>query len=476
METGTKDKSCMAPRVWRLFPFCAVLTMWASGAEQAQLHTPGRDPSTGLESEEYHRVASGQKVERPALPDFSYAPGYRSGVTHFLRSGGIFWSVASERTHPDKRDTEGDIVTLEGGALLLVWSDFYTDGWNDDSPCRIAMRRSADGGRAWGAVAVLQDQMGSNVMSPSLLGTSRGTVLFTFCCKDGPDSAMHYVRRSTDGGRTFGPPIPANAGHPRRVANNDRLLELRDPQGKYGDCGRIVLACRDYPGRAGVMAYSDDDGLTWQAGSNVPARPDWGSQNFNEPGIVELDQGPLWMCGRTTMGFHAQAWSLDRGQTWFAPEPMALKGPCSPLTAERLPDTAYTRRMGWAGDVLITFPNHDFEKYPRRYTYTARTPLDAAISQDGAKTWGHVRTIEEDPTQQYGYSSITFLEDPDAGMRVLLTTHVQPIPGSEHRPHDLKFISIPLAWFYETPDDPRRGIDFADEERHTVWSDAEARP
>ena len=48
-------------------------------------------------------------------------------------------------------------------------------------------------------------------------------------------------------------------------------------------------------------------------------------------------------------------------------------------------------------------------------------------------------------------------------MRVLLTTHVQPIPGYAHRPHDLKFTSIPLAWFYEDVDDPRRGINFADE-------------
>ena len=247
------------------------------------------------------------------------------------------------------------------------------------------------------------------------------------------------------------------------MANNDRFMEIRDPQGTYGDAGRIVLACRDYPGRIGVMVYSDDDGLTWQAGSSVPVRPDWGSQNFNEPGIVELDEGHFWMYGRTTMGFHAQSWSYDRGMTWSTPEPMELLGPCSPQTGERIPNTSYTEAMDWAGDVLFTFPNHDFVNYPREFTYTARTPLDAAISQDGAQTWSYVRTIEEDPEMQYGYSSVTFQEDEEVGMRVLLTTHVQPIPGYAYRPHDLKFTSIPLSWFYEDVDDPQRGIDFADE-------------
>ena len=424
--------------------------------------------ATGLQGTDFHETARHQQVDRPALPDFAYAKGYESGVTHYLRDNGIFWSTVSNRIHPDKRDTEGDVVVLPDGALLLAWSDFYTTGWHDGDPCRISMRRSRDGGRTWGPIEVLQEQVGSNVMSVSLCRTLQDTVLFTFVSKNGPDGTAHYVRRSKDGGRTFGDLILANVGHERRVANNDRFVIVRDPEGQHGDRGRIVLACRDYPGRKGVMVYSDDDGLTWQAGENVPVVAEWGGQNFNEPGIIELDDGRFWMYGRTTMGFHAQAWSDDRGATWSKPEPTELRGPCSPLTGERIPETPYTKAMGWAGNLLLTFPNHDVDRFPRKYTYTARTPLDAAISRDAAKTWTHVRTIEEDPTMQYGYTSLTFLDD-EAGMRALLTTHVQPIPGFDHRPHDLKFISIPLEWFYETVDHPQRGIDFADEERHQVW-------
>ena len=410
-------------------------------------------------------------VKRPSLPDFAYARGYQSGITHYLRSGGVFWSEVSPRTHPrvnpDKRDTEGDIVVLNDGSLLLAWSDFHTDDWHDDAPCRISMRRSADGGRSWTPAEALQEagNPSDNVMSVSLLRTGKGTVLFTWYSKN---THQHYVRRSTDDGRTFAGPLP-NAVRPDRVANNDRFLELRDPQGKYGDRGRIILACRDYPARQGVMVWSDDDGLTWHAGRNVPVVPEWGPQNFNEPGIVELNDGRFWMYGRTTMGFHAQSWSEDRGMTWSRPEPMALRGPCSPQTGEMVPETPYTRKMGWAGDILFTFPNHDFSSFPREYSYATRTPLDAAISRDGAETWDHVRTIEEDPGMQYGYTSITFLDDRGTGMRVLLTTHVQPVPNNGHSPHDLKFISIPLEWFYQEVEDPQQGIDFADEQHHELW-------
>jgi len=426
-------------------------------------------PSTGLEPPEYFAASANQRVDRPSLPDFDYANGYRSGITHYLKDNGIFWMVVSERKHQQKRDTEGDIVVLNDGSLLLAWSDFYTEGWHDGSPCRISMRRSSDGGRTWSPIEVLQEQIGSNVMSVSLLRTSKGSVLLTFLCKGGPDASwMHYLRRSTDGGKTFGERIAMNVGHPARAANSDRLLELRDPQAKYGDAGRIILACRDYPRREGLMLYSDDDGLSWRAGKNVPVRTDWGSQNFNEPGIVELADGRLWMYGRTTMGFHAQAWSDDRGMTWSSPERMELLGPCSPQTGESIPETAYTTKMGWAGDILFTFPNHDFKRFPRKLMYRARTPLDSAISTDSAQSWSHVRTIEADPTRSYGYTSMTFLDDDEVGMRVLLTTHVQPV-SHEFRPHDLKFISIPLAWFYQSVNDPQQGINWADEARHVVW-------
>lgn len=108
----------------RIFlPVCCILSALTPAVQGQPLDNRG---STGLEGPEFHRPALGQRVERPSLPEFPYAPGYRSGITHYLRGNGIFWSVISERTHPNKRDTEGDIVQCPDGSLLLAWSDFYT--------------------------------------------------------------------------------------------------------------------------------------------------------------------------------------------------------------------------------------------------------------------------------------------------------------------------------------------------------------
>ena len=191
-----------------------------------------------------------QKVDRPSLPGFAYGEG-PVGRHTFLEGQ---WSLLVGgvcRTHPDKRDTEGDIVVLADGSLLLAWSDFYTTA-GQRRLCRISMRRSSDGGRK-----------------------------------------------------------------------------------------RAIV-------------------------------PEWGSQNFNEPGIVELSDGRLWMYGRTTMGFHAQAWSADRGRTWLKPEPMALRGPCSPLTGETIPETGlYSAR--WAGPAIFCsrFPIMISRTARRKYRYTA---------------------------------------------------------------------------------------------------------
>ena len=319
----------------------------------------------------------------PSEPDFAYGAGYLTDITHELKDNGIFWNIVSDRWHADKRDTEGDVVVWR---MARCWLPGATSTPRAGTTARRRGSRCGDRptAAARGAtISTLQENdIGTNAMSVSLLRTSNDTVLLTFLAKNGPEgAAVHYVRRSTDGGYTFGEPILANVGDGQRIANNDRFLELRDPQGIHGDAGRITLTCRDYPGRIGVMVYSDDDGQTWQAGGSVPVRPDWGSQNFNEPGIVELDDGQLWMYGRTLMGFYGQSWSNDRGMTWSTPEPMELLSPYTcPLTGERVPNTPYTEAMGWAGDILLTFANWDFVNYPREFNYTARNPLDAAIS------------------------------------------------------------------------------------------------
>ena len=157
----------------------------------------------------------------PSEPDFAYGPGYLTDITHELKDNGIFWNIVSDRWHADKRDTEGDVVVLEDGSLLVAWSDFYTAGWDDGSPSRISMRRSTDGGRTWSPISTLQENdIGTNAMSVSLLRTSNDTVLLTFLAKNGPEG----------GGGALRSPLDRRRCHVRRTDPGQRRPRPADRQ------------------------------------------------------------------------------------------------------------------------------------------------------------------------------------------------------------------------------------------------------
>ena len=66
------------------------------------------------------------------------------------------------------RNSEGDIIELKDGRLVLAYSRF-TGGGHDDSTAHISKRVSADGGKTWTADEVLVPNEGTqNVMSVTL--------------------------------------------------------------------------------------------------------------------------------------------------------------------------------------------------------------------------------------------------------------------------------------------------------------------
>ena len=131
-----------------------------------------------------------------------------------------------------------------------------------------------------------------------------------------------FLMTSQDGGRTWSPPTELN----RQVKRN-RL-------GFFGVCpgrgARISVGPR--PGRLLFPAYtldaatgeqrflalfSDDHGITWQAGDFVPRTP--GIPSMSETQFLPCPDGSLLAFSRTTSGFVAQTLSLDGGRTWQTP-------------------------------------------------------------------------------------------------------------------------------------------------------------
>ena len=338
--------------------------------------------------------------------------------------------MVNEATPGHPRHSEGDLVVLSDGSLLLVWSDYHAGkGW-DASPARLSARRSTDGGRTWSRKwTVVEDEHDTNVMSASLLNLGDELLLVYFDLLPGMPAKGMVARRSGDGGRTWSAATAiTQANGNRHAANNASLRRLAD--------GRILLAAREYVDgvRWPYCLLSDDGGRTWRAGAHVPdpglPERERLAQNVNEPSVAQLADGRLLMTMRSVAGGQFFAYSEDRGQSWSRPFLSPLRGACSPAAIQRVPGTT---------DVLCVWT----------YGLSGRTPLVSALSSDAGRSWRPLKLVERSRHHGYCYTSITFHGD-----RVLLTyCHAPELAGLrrfavEPGYIDLRLTALPVEWFY----------------------------
>jgi hypothetical protein len=219
-----------------------------------------------------------------------------------------------------------------------------------------------------------------------------------------------------------GEPVCATPIKGYQVVNNDRVIQLRS--------GRLLVAAAHHTSAAGkftgkgvpVPYFSDDGGRTWKAGKPLFEIGSMPKKTHQEPGLVELQDGRVWMFMRTPHGFQYGCTSSDEGQSFTTPEPIeALASPNGPATIERIP---------WTGGLLCVWVDHTgWHDYPRSQQ---RTPLALKISNDEGKTWTKSRVLEGDPRGSFCYISMTFVGD-----RVLL---------SYYSPAGLKVAALTRDW------------------------------
>lgn len=338
-----------------------------------------------------------------------------------------------EPTPEYPRHSEGDLLELHDGRLCLVYTRFRGSG-QDNSAADIVARTSSDGGGPWTGDRVLVPNEGrENVMSVSLLRLKSGEVLLFYLRKNGWNDCTMYVRRSQDELATLGPPVRVTVDEGYHVVNNDRVIQLAS--------GRIVVPaalhpCPDGTSRTWTAAgvprafLSDDDGRTWRADATAVSPPPTRRATLQEPGVLELRDGRLWMWMRTAEGSQYECFSTDRGEHWSEPQPGALASPQSPASIVRIP---------WSGDLVCVWNDHS-----GRHVFPPgrRTPLCLAISTDDGRTWEPSRVLEGDPEGSYCYTSMTFLRD----QRLVLTYCAgDRRVGGLNR---LKVLAIPRQWLY----------------------------
>jgi sialidase-1 len=157
---------------------------------------------------------------------------------------------------------------------------------------------------------------------PAIVRTTAGTLLAfaegrVLNCGDAADIDI-VVKRSTDGGRTWGPLRVVTEGAGETHGNPAPIVDR--------ETGRILLAQTHNTGRTDAancqvpcdrtphLQYSDDDGLTWSAPRALGPRilpPDWNSWYATGPVHgIQLAHGPH--AGRLAFGVNSETWDGNR--------------------------------------------------------------------------------------------------------------------------------------------------------------------
>jgi sialidase-1 len=318
---------------------------------------------------------------------------------HAAGPGEIVLNVEPSPGFP--RNSEGAFATLKDGSLIFIHTQFY-GGASDHSAARLVARTSMDDGRTWSAEprTILENEGGANVMSVSLLRLQDGRLALFYLLKNSWMDCRPHVRFSSDEAATWSAPVRMTQAPGYFVLNNDRVIQMRSgrlvaPVAFHRARGEDPDSSKSFDGRAiALWLVSDDAGASWSEAPQWLTLPAPATRTgLQEPGVVELANGSLFSWFRTDQVAQFESRSTDQGRTWSAPVPGPMRSPASPASLKLLPN----------GVLFGVWNDHGggFD-----FVAGKRTPLVAALSRDGGRTWPVKHLLEDDPDGWYCYTAI----------------------------------------------------------------------
>ena len=262
----------------------------------------------------------------------------------------------------------------------------------------VTVRRSEDGGRTWGPeITVGQGFQGGG----AIVDETTGDVL-AFVEKHHPPAPL-TVYRSKDHGKTWSPMEvvikPDTNGNVPSMHMNEAGITLR--HGEHA--GRLIRAARHYAGRNQrskwpehytTAIYSDDGGKTWNT-----SKP-FAEMGTGEAAVAELSDGRLYYNSRAHWNENKPplrrrcAWSADGGETWTDWQ-----------IVEILPDGPQNTNYGCMGGLVrLPVQGKDILIYSNCDSPDGRKRGTVWASFDGGKTWPLKRLVHEGG---FAYSSLT---------------------------------------------------------------------
>jgi sialidase-1 len=271
-------------------------------------------------------------------------------------------------------------LLLTSKGTLLAFAEARRDSARDGGHTEIALKRSTDGGKSWGPMAIIAADPPNAVCNPcAVLERQTGTIFLLHTRNLGSDSEKAilsgtskgtctvWVISSTDDGVTWSKPREITAD----VKDKNWTWYATGPGvGIQLSTGRLIIPCND--ALAGSKTYqshtiySDDHGATWKLGGVAGVLG-------NESQAVELSDGSVMTNMRSYRGKHCRAVSVskDGGQTWseVRDDPMLVEPVCQASITRTVRD----------GKMILLFSNPADPK--------ARRNLTLRTSEDDGKTW-----------------------------------------------------------------------------------------
>jgi hypothetical protein len=303
------------------------------------------------------------------------------GKTFLVRSadGGRTWGAPELVNDTPLDDRDAGICVCDDGALVISW---FTSHYDEDTYMRRAPEADHDRWRrrirAVGT-EVIRQWAGEEI-------------------EGGRYALGHWIRRSTDRGRTWEEPIrvPPTTPHGPIALSDGRVMfvGIEQNHGRREKRGSILAAA------------SEDRGKTWSVVGRIRMFPDYpgeapdGYSYLCEPHVVEVAPGRLLAMARyeemprqkeRTRCVLWQCDSEDGGKTWTEPRPTPILG--KPPHLLRLRD----------GRILVSY---GFRHAP----FGQR----ACVSADGGKSWDYGNEIvlrDDAPSGDLGYPASVELPD-----------------------------------------------------------------
>lgn len=213
--------------------------------------------------------------------------------------------------------------------------------------------------------------------NPVLFNAADGSLLLFYKVGPSPSRWWGLVKRSRDGGHTWGAfeHLPLGIFGPIR----NKPISLAD--------GTILCgSSTEHDGWQVQMERASPDLKQWE---KTPPLNDGVKFGLIQPTILQHAGGKLQILNRSRQGKVVEMWSTDNGRTWSAPKAIALPNPNSGIDGVTLAD----RRQ------LLVY-NH---------VAKGRSPLNVAVSEDGV-TWKAALVLENEPGE-FSYPAVIQARD-----------------------------------------------------------------